>query len=120
MGETGVTGAIVAWRVNIPMAFCGFLESDQMVRTMGARDHPKGLVYVTRRRSTGASDRRRVVPSISVFYGIIDTLEVLAGSLPRRPLALVLEWAVLHRDELREDWARCSARQQPRKIAPLE
>jgi len=34
----------------------------------------------------------------------IDTLAVLRGELPRRALALVLEWAALHRQELRADW----------------
>ena len=31
----------------------------------------------------------------------IETLEILEGELPRRALSLVLEWAVLHRNELR-------------------
>jgi hypothetical protein len=31
----------------------------------------------------------------------IDTLAVLRGELPRRALALVLEWAAMHRQELR-------------------
>jgi hypothetical protein len=34
----------------------------------------------------------------------IETLEVLSGRLPRRAHALVLEWAALHRDELRANW----------------
>jgi hypothetical protein len=34
----------------------------------------------------------------------IQSLEVLAGSLPRRALALVLEWAAVHREELRANW----------------
>jgi hypothetical protein len=42
----------------------------------------------------------------------IDTLEVLAGSLPRRVQALALEWAMLHRLELRENWDR-AARHEP-------
>jgi len=33
----------------------------------------------------------------------IETLEVLEGGLPRRAMALVVEWAQQHRDELRED-----------------
>jgi hypothetical protein len=33
----------------------------------------------------------------------IDSLEVLGGRLPRRALALVLEWALEHRPELREN-----------------
>jgi hypothetical protein len=50
----------------------------------------------------------------------IDTLEVLAGSLPRRTLAMVLEWASLHRDELRADWELCRRQERPTRIAPLE
>jgi hypothetical protein len=34
----------------------------------------------------------------------IDTLQILEGGLRRRALALVLEWAALHRDELTENW----------------
>lgn len=34
----------------------------------------------------------------------IQSLEVLNGSLPRRALALVLEWAAIHRIELRANW----------------
>lgn len=85
------------------------------------------------------------MPTISAFYGIIiqmfwedhapphfhalygehealvniKTLEVMRGGLPRRALALVLEWAAEHRDELLEDWALCERKQSPRKIAPL-
>ena len=33
---------------------------------------------------------------------VIDTLDLTDGELPRRAFALVLEWAVLHRDELRQ------------------
>ncbi|HXW84735.1 MAG TPA: DUF4160 domain-containing protein [Candidatus Binataceae bacterium] len=50
----------------------------------------------------------------------IDTLATFRGSLPRRALALVVEWAVLHRDELREDWQRARQGQVLRQIAPLE
>lgn len=40
------------------------------------------------------------------FEALIDirTLEVMRGSLPRRALALVREWATLHYNELIEDW----------------
>jgi Domain of unknown function (DUF4160) len=56
------------------------------------------------------------------FEALIDirTLEVIRGSLPRRALALVLEWAALHREELTEDWNLCARKQTPRKIQPLE
>ncbi len=85
------------------------------------------------------------MPTISRFYGIliqmyfgdhvpphfhalyaefeavlaIETLEVLRGSLPTRAMALVLEWAQMHRTELMEDWNLCVQNQQPRKISPL-
>ena len=86
------------------------------------------------------------MPTISAFYGIliqmfwqehapphfhalyaeyeavidIRTLETIRGSLPRRALALTLEWAALHQDDLMEDWKLCETRQNPRKIPPLE
>jgi hypothetical protein len=85
------------------------------------------------------------MPTISYFYGIaiqmfwndhapphfhalygdfeatidIETLHVSRGNLPRRALALVLEWAEEHRAELQEDWELCRLRQIPRKIDPL-
>ena len=34
----------------------------------------------------------------------IETLAVYRGKLPQRALALVLEWATIHRSELRMDW----------------
>ena len=86
------------------------------------------------------------MPTISAFYGIliqmfwqehapphfhalygefeavvnIQTLEVIRGSLPRRALSLVHEWATLNQRELMEDWQLCEAKQSPRKIPPLE
>lgn len=49
----------------------------------------------------------------------IDELRVLRGMLPPRALALVLEWANLHRDALREDWDRLRAALPLRPIPPL-
>jgi hypothetical protein len=34
----------------------------------------------------------------------VDTLETIAGQLPSRATARVLEWASLHRTELRTNW----------------
>jgi len=85
------------------------------------------------------------MPTISIFYGIviqmfwndhapphfhalyaeheavieIATLEIIRGSLPRRALALALEWAQEHRAELLEDWDLCRSHQMPRPITPL-
>ena len=50
----------------------------------------------------------------------IDTLEIIDGHLPNRALGLVLEWAAIHRAELRTDWDLCVSKQQPNKISPLE
>jgi hypothetical protein len=45
---------------------------------------------------------------------------VVHGHLPPRALALVREWAQLHRDELLMNWERARSRQPLQKIAPLE
>lgn len=86
------------------------------------------------------------MPTISIFYGIIiqmfwndhspphfhalygefeaifniHTLEVITGNMPRRALALVLEWAAQHRHELVENWELCTTQKTPNKIAPLK
>lgn len=85
------------------------------------------------------------MPRISEFYGIviwmyrpdhppphfhaqygehwarieIESLRVLAGSLPRRALRLVRQWASIHGDELRNDWARAQALEPLEPIEPL-
>ena len=50
----------------------------------------------------------------------LSDLGVIRGSLPFRALALVLEWAAEHRDELLEDWNLCSRMQTPKAIEPLK
>jgi hypothetical protein len=50
----------------------------------------------------------------------VDTLSMFRGSLPRRALALVLEWAALHRTELREDWRRARNGETLNEIEPLD
>ncbi|HEX6681101.1 MAG TPA: DUF4160 domain-containing protein [Gaiellaceae bacterium] len=65
------------------------------------------------------------VPHFHALYGgqdasiAIDSLEILAGSLPDRALRLVREWAELHRTELEDDWGRARASQPLERIAPL-
>ena len=49
----------------------------------------------------------------------IETLEVIDGELPNRALNLVREWAMIHREELREDWQLCRTNAVPAKIEPL-
>ena len=85
------------------------------------------------------------MPEISRFYGIvvqmyfgdhspphfharysghkakidIDTLAVIEGQLPTRALGLVIEWAALHRAELRDAFDKAANMQSPEKIEPL-
>ncbi len=84
------------------------------------------------------------MPEVSRFYGIIqmyfgdhppphfhawyagdvakvdiDTLNVIQGRLPGRALGLVIEWASLHQDELREAFAKVASMQPIGKIEPL-
>lgn len=50
----------------------------------------------------------------------IESLEIISGSLPRRALALAVEWALAHQQELREDWVLASEHQPLFPIDPLE
>ena len=85
------------------------------------------------------------MPRISEFYGIviamyyaehgvphfhalyagedasiaIESLDVLAGSLPDRAMRLVREWATLHRAELEANWNRARDGQPLEHIPPL-
>ncbi len=49
----------------------------------------------------------------------IDPIEVMAGRIGRRQIAMVRRWAALHKDELEKNWqlARESAKLEP--IEPL-
>ncbi|MBK9274071.1 MAG: DUF4160 domain-containing protein [Flavobacteriales bacterium] len=49
----------------------------------------------------------------------IRTLELIAGSLPSRAHALVLEWAALHRQELLANWKLAVEGELPSPIDPL-
>jgi Domain of unknown function (DUF4160) len=45
--------------------------------------------------------------------------DVIAGSLPRRALTLVAEWATLRQDELAANWERARREEPLEQIAPL-
>jgi len=86
------------------------------------------------------------VPEISRFFGIIvyifyldhnpphfhakyneyeaiiriDSLSVIAGSLPPRALGMVMEWAAIHREEILENWRRAENFEELKKIQPLK
>ncbi len=65
-------------------------------------------------------------PHFHAYYGSdlavveIETLRVMYGRLPRRALAMVLEWAAERREELRADWALAQAHRPLQRIDPLE
>jgi hypothetical protein len=50
----------------------------------------------------------------------IQSLEVMNGSLPRRALALVLEWAADRREELRTNWEAAREGKPLSRIRGLE
>lgn len=50
----------------------------------------------------------------------IDTLAVSRGGLSRRAHALVVEWATLHRAELRANWDRARRGVSLNQIEPLD
>jgi hypothetical protein len=50
----------------------------------------------------------------------LEPVELIAGSLPRRPRRLVEAWAELHQEELLADWQRLQGGQAPLPIPPLE
>lgn len=47
----------------------------------------------------------------------IETLEVVRGALPGRARILVTEWALAHRDELRDNWTRA---EQGAPLVPID
>jgi hypothetical protein len=49
----------------------------------------------------------------------IETLETLRGRLPPRAGSMVVEWAIMHRDELRRAWRLARAMQPLPRIDPL-
>jgi hypothetical protein len=64
-------------------------------------------------------------PHFHVKYGgqraafSIDDLRLIEGKLPSRIVALVLEWAFQHREELQENWRRVERKEELQKIDPL-
>ena len=50
----------------------------------------------------------------------INTLGVIEGSLPARALGLVVEWAILHKEELLDNWQRIEQQKPMVNITPLQ
>ncbi|MEO8887563.1 MAG: DUF4160 domain-containing protein [Mucilaginibacter sp.] len=49
----------------------------------------------------------------------INKLELIGGSLPPRVLGLVIEWAMLHQQELLNNWDKAKQQEPLTQIAPL-
>ena len=49
----------------------------------------------------------------------IETLALIDGDLPARAKGLVIEWATLHQEELREAFRKAANLQRPGSIDPL-
>lgn len=45
---------------------------------------------------------------------------VIEGKFPRRALSAVLEWYLIYKDELLEDWKLAGKHEKLKKIPPLE
>ena len=50
----------------------------------------------------------------------IKDLSVYAGSLPSRAFGLVMEWAIIHKDQLMQNWKLLEQELAPKKIEPLK
>jgi len=50
----------------------------------------------------------------------INTLQIIAGELPKRAKSLILEWADDHRYELMQDWELARQMQELKEIEPLK
>jgi len=65
-------------------------------------------------------------PHFHVRYGdykaiiAIESVALLAGTLPPRVHGLVIEWAALHRDDLLANWQLARVQSPLRSIQPLE
>ena len=70
--------------------------------------------------------REHEPPHFHAFYAgskaqlRIEPIGVLRGDLPPRPLALIVEWASMHRAELLANWDRLRREEPPVRIPPLE
>ena len=49
----------------------------------------------------------------------IKDLKIIKGNLPPRILGFVIEWAMIHKEELLENWQAVKDLKSPTKIQPL-
>ena len=77
-----------------------------IIITMNYNDHPPAHFHAR------YGDQKALID--------IERLALLEGYLLPRPLGMVLEWATLHQDELREDWELARQQRILKRIEPLE
>ena len=96
--------------------------------------------------NNGNNKIKTIMPQISNFFGVIirmfydehnpphfhaqygdykccidiRTLGVIEGYLPARVLGFVVEWAILHKKELLNNWQNVEQKQPLSKIEPLQ
>lgn len=64
-------------------------------------------------------------PHFHAVYGgeevciTIEEIEVLSGGIPSKQLKMLMGWAALHQDELRENWQLAANQQEMFRIEPL-
>lgn len=64
-------------------------------------------------------------PHFHAVYGSVEAVvaigraEILMGELPKRAVAMVVEWSDAHRDELLENWRRLRDGRPPLPVPPL-
>ncbi len=57
---------------------------------------------------------------LGTYFIDIETLSILEGQLTPRVLGLAIEWAAMHKSELRENWQLARQNNPLEKIQPLE
>lgn len=77
-----------------------------IIITMYYNDHPPPHFHVRYNQQKAIID--------------IETLSILQGKLSPRILGIVIEWALLHQAELRENWQLARRNQPLQSILPLE
>ena len=50
----------------------------------------------------------------------INDIEVIEGNIPNKQLKMVLGWAVIHQDELKENWDLAERQQELFPIDPIK
>jgi len=51
---------------------------------------------------------------------LIESIELLSGNMPNRQLKMLMGWAALHQEELKENWYLAQTKQELFPIKPLE